>query len=112
MKDFFDDGPGDSFDEFWALYPRKTAKGAARKAYAKAMKLVYHNDLMHALSQQVEGMKIKDPKFIPHASTWLNQERWEDDPEQPDSADQINHAGGGEIAFAASFNRSPGRDCF
>lgn len=73
--------PADLFNEFWAAYPRKVGKGQARKAYAKALRIASHDDIMFGLSQQRPSMEAKEPQFIPHASTWLNGERWDDEPE-------------------------------
>jgi len=81
----------DLFDEFWARYPRKVGKGSARKAYEKAMKVISHDDLMFALSERYDGLKVKG-KYTPHAATWLNGERWEDEIEQPDSLDGREHS--------------------
>jgi hypothetical protein len=75
------------FAEFYARYPRKVGIGAARKAYVKALKTTQHDDIMFGLSQQLASMEAKDKQFIPHASTWLNQERWADEPEEPTGKD-------------------------
>lgn len=72
------------FDEFWEAYPRKIGKGAARKAWEKirpgeslAAEIVaaVHRD------RKTEQWRRDSGKYIPHPATWLNQERWEDDPE-------------------------------
>jgi hypothetical protein len=80
----------DGFSEFWARYPRKVAKGAAQKAYAKAMKAARHDDVMFALSQQLPALEAKDQQYIPHPATWLNAERWNDEPEHvADNASRV-----------------------
>ena len=118
MQDLFK-APPDHFDEFWQAYPRKIGKGAARKAYARALRITDHDTIMGALSDQRPAMEAKESKFIPHASTWLNQERWEDEPEQPNDTppgggggNSKADAGDKQIAFAARFARSPSEDCF
>jgi uncharacterized protein YdaU (DUF1376 family) len=73
-----------AFAEFWTHYPRKIGKAAASKAFAKAAKKHKTDDILFGLSQQVDTMKSKEQQFIPHAATWLNAERWTDEPEQPD----------------------------
>ena len=70
------------FDEFWERYPRRIGKAAARKAYAKAMKVGTHDDIMFGLSQQMTSLTAREAQYIPHPATWLNQERWNDEPEQ------------------------------
>ena len=103
----------DGFAEFWERYPRRIGKAAARKAYVKALKVASHDEIMLGLSQQISSLASREQQFIPHPSTWLNQERWNDDQEQParnkhtdaDAADR-------QIAFAAAARRSPSQDCF
>lgn len=101
------------FDEFWTRYPRKVGKGAAQKAYAKAVKAIAHDDLMFALSRQLAGIEAKDPQFRPHPATWLNSERWNDEPEP--AHDPRGHMpsrpGSGMVdAFAAVAARRLARD--
>lgn len=67
------------FDEFWTTYPRSEGKAAARKAYPKALTKISHPDLMANLRRLLPSM-AEDPQYAPHASTWLNGERWEDEP--------------------------------
>ena len=79
------------FDAFWSAYPRKVGKGAARKSFVKAMgKGVTLQTLLEAIEQQKRCKQWnKDgAEYIPHPSTWLNQERWEDviEDEQPVSS--------------------------
>jgi hypothetical protein len=68
------------FDEFWSLYPRKIAKATARKAWAK---LSAEQQLMaaKAIDTHCQYWRAKEIEleFIPHASTWLNGERYEDE---------------------------------
>jgi hypothetical protein len=68
------------FDEFWSLYPRKIAKATAKKAWAK---LSAEQQLMaaKAINTHCEYWKAKETEleFIPHASSWLNGERYEDE---------------------------------
>ena len=69
------------FEIFWKAYPNKKAKENARKAFAK---LKPTNDTLCMLQQAVEHQKRsiwkdKDPQYIPHAATWINGKRWEDE---------------------------------
>jgi len=69
-----------AFDIFWAAYPRRVAKGAARKAWDKAVKKAAAGTIMLALEKQKAlGVFNVEPCYIPHPSTWLNQERWDDE---------------------------------
>lgn len=67
------------FESFWTAYPKKVSKGHASKAYVSALKKTTPETILTALKKQIErGGFSNDPKFIPHASTWLNGERWAD----------------------------------
>jgi hypothetical protein len=68
------------FEEFWSIYPRKTGKGSAKTAYEKAIKSgkVTEVSLIVAVGRYANDPNLPEPQFIPHASTWLNQERWSD----------------------------------
>ncbi len=67
------------FEIFWSDYPRKTAKPAAIKAYRAALKRkVTHDAIMVGLRRFVASGP--DPQYTPHASTWLNQDRFNDEP--------------------------------
>lgn len=87
------------FEDWWSTYPRKTAKGAARKAWPKAVKAAGGIDqLMAAVSAFAKSRAGADPTFTPHASTWLNQERWLDEPQAappPKAIHQIDADRGG-----------------
>lgn len=72
--------PSDSeFNLFWAIYPRKEAKGAARTAFLKACKKVSVESIIEG-AKRFAGDPNRQPEFTAHASTWLNQERWTDTP--------------------------------
>jgi uncharacterized protein YdaU (DUF1376 family) len=104
------------FAEFWDRYPRKVGKDAARKAFAKAMKAARPDDVMFGLSQQIPSLQSKDPQFIPHAASWLNQGRWTDEPEQPTPSNSPQHSRADAttraITIAATARRAPTIDCF
>jgi hypothetical protein len=69
-----------AFDAFWAGYPRKVGRGAAAKAWTKATTKA---DAATITAAMVSYSWPDDPQFIPHAATWLNQERWTDEPPKP-----------------------------
>ena len=68
------------FAEWWAEYPRKQSKPAAKKAYAKALRSVSAQTLLDAVRQFAADPNLPEKVFIPHAATWLNDERWDDGP--------------------------------
>ncbi len=72
----------DYFSQFWDFYPRKAGKESARKAWEK---LQPNEELMTLIANNIQeridkGEWRKDNKsYILHASTFLNQKRWEDE---------------------------------
>ncbi len=78
--------PHADFDVFWQSYPRKVGKGAARRAYASALKKTDPETLLAALKAQLPTMMAQEERFIPHAATWLNGERWADEVKRPKTA--------------------------
>lgn len=69
------------FDDFWKAYPRKTNKGFARKVFEK-LKVddAMLTKMIQAIYVQNKNVwKDKDQQYIPHPSTWLNGERWDDE---------------------------------
>lgn len=68
------------FDEFWIQYPRKENKQGAIKAFKKikpSEKLF--EEILLALSKQKTWPAFQNG-YAPHAATWLNAKRWEDQP--------------------------------
>jgi hypothetical protein len=68
------------FNLFWAQYPKKVGKLTAKRSWEK----LSQENQQKALEAIVEHRKYwaakgTDWEFIPHASTWLNQERFEDE---------------------------------
>ena len=69
---------GAQFEEFWNSYPRKTNKLAALKSFQK-IDVSLHDLIVARLDEQKKSGQWQDVKYIPHASTWLNNKRWEDE---------------------------------
>lgn len=70
----------DGFNTFWAAYPRKVGKKTAQAAWAK-IKNPDIDLILDAISKQKKTIQWTKEKgsFIPHPTTWLNQERWNDE---------------------------------
>jgi hypothetical protein len=70
------------FADFWEQYPKKAAKADAEKAFAKirpdAELLVVILDGLERAKEST-GWTKDDGQYIPHAATWLNKRRWEDE---------------------------------
>lgn len=74
----------DPFDQWWAVYPRKMAKVAARKAWTKVPAALAKSeltlaDLMDRTRAFADHVVDKDQEHIAHPATWLNGERWNDE---------------------------------
>lgn len=79
-----DIGDSDAFSEFWRIATRKTGKGAARRAHAKALTRTGPENLAGAWQQANAAWATwPDKSLVPHPATWLNQERWDDQPPAP-----------------------------
>lgn len=74
------------FDEWWSHYPKKVAKGQARKAFRSAMKKISFDDLVQATDALARTSRNTEKRFIPNPATWLNGERWADEDIQSASA--------------------------
>jgi hypothetical protein len=72
------------FERLWKQYPRKTAKGNARRAFDRVMKRSDAPTLdvliagVERYSAQFTTGKI-DMNYCAHLATWLNGERWLDE---------------------------------
>jgi hypothetical protein len=71
------------FDTFWQLWPRRESKATAIKAWDKAVKKISGTEIIEKARAYVTGPKAPTKEFCPFAATWLNQERWNDEPDPP-----------------------------
>ncbi len=73
------------FLTFWSGYPKKVGKGAAWRAYQKVRP---DRDLLEfmlkavAVQRSTQAWTKDGGQYIPHPATWLNQRRWEDEPDE------------------------------
>jgi hypothetical protein len=71
---------GEAFDRFWAVYPKRVAKEAARKAFAKAAENGTDVEALIAGAQRYAvERQSQDPKYTKHPATWLNAGCWADE---------------------------------
>lgn len=87
------------FDQFWSVYPRKQNKAAARKKWERAVRKADPRDIIEG-AQRYKDDPNREDKYTAHASTWLNGERWTDDPLPGDKRNKRNTE---VAAFAANF---------
>jgi hypothetical protein len=72
----------EEFGFFWELYPRKEGKGEAFKSWEK-LTIDQKRRAYAALKKQILYLKSRAAEkgnLCPHAATWLNQSRFDDDP--------------------------------
>lgn len=72
------------FDQFYKAYPKKKSKGQAKKTWEKLVKqnkIPELSILLKAIEWQKDSQDWQENngKYIPHPSTWLNAEGWEDE---------------------------------
>jgi len=70
------------FDDFWQIYPRKTNKPKAEAAWKK---IKNKESALEAIKTNIQqrldlgDWSLDQKEYIPHASTYLNNTRWEDE---------------------------------
>jgi len=72
----------EDFDTFWKAYPRKVAKGDARKAWIQTEKIRPSlSNILEAIENQknTQQWMENDGIYIPYPATWLRQERSDDE---------------------------------
>jgi hypothetical protein len=72
-------GP-DAFERFWDAYPsyRKSGKGAAETAFAKACRMVDAETII-AAALEYAASPVGQGEYVKGPTPWLNQRCWEDD---------------------------------
>ena len=69
-----------SFNEFWKIYPRRTGRRGALGAFAKAVTRANVDRILEGARRFANDPNLPPKQFIALPATWLNQDRWEDDP--------------------------------
>ncbi len=81
------------FDRFWSAFPRKVAKQDAEKVWSK---LKPQGELLEIIISAVQRQAVSEQwvkekgKYVPHAATWLNGKRWEDQEATPAAMDEYD----------------------
>lgn len=73
-------GESAAFQAFYLAYPRKEKRPAARRAWEKADCDLIADRIMAGLARWQPEYASREPDKIPHPSTWLNNEQWNDEP--------------------------------
>jgi hypothetical protein len=72
------------FDAFWRAYPRRTAKGDARKAWMQTRAIRPPLPQLIAsieAAKRCEQWRRDGGQYIPYPASWLRAERWDDEHE-------------------------------
>jgi hypothetical protein len=67
------------FDEWWAIYPKKQGKEAARKKYMTVRKTVEAETLLAGVRSYALLKAGEDKQFVKMPAGWLNDGRWSDE---------------------------------
>ena len=73
-----------NFEEFWKIYPSNRGKAAAFKAWGKAKKRGATEEQLKTAAAGYRGYVTRlgrAEEHIKHASSWLNQDDWLDEPD-------------------------------
>ncbi len=73
-----------AFDAFWLAYPSKVGKGAARTAWGRAVRKATPTEIIDGVVRYCSTERVR-AGYVANPATWLNQERWTDEPDAPRS---------------------------
>jgi biotin operon repressor len=68
------------FDSFWESYPKKVDKGAALRAFRRAIKNLDPAVVIAGAKAYAEDPNLPEKQFIKNPATWLNAEAWANGP--------------------------------
>jgi len=68
------------FDSFWENYPKKVDKGAALRAFRRAIKNQDATVVISGAKSYAEDPNLPEKQFIKNPATWLNAEAWANGP--------------------------------
>ena len=69
-----------TFDDFWTLYPKRMARKDARKAWERVSASDRIDALVSLCKWRLLWMARGEMQYVPMPATWLNGERWSDEP--------------------------------
>jgi transposase len=68
------------FERFWEIYPKKTDKGAARRAFTTAIRKADVDLIISKAKAYAEDPNLPQKQFIKYPASWLNAEAWNNPP--------------------------------
>jgi len=69
---------GSSFNNFWAVVPKKVEKAEAQKVWDRAVRKTPASDIIAGMVRYAATRKNQDPQYTVNPATWLRRERWND----------------------------------
>lgn len=73
--------PAACFDEFWQVFPLRVGKGAARRAWPRALRAAGGDcERLLAGARRYRDDPNREQRYTKHPSSWLNGECWDDEP--------------------------------
>ena len=80
------------FASFWLLYPKKVARFKAEQMWARLSASDQREAIIALVAWRQIWLRRGEMEFVPHASTWLYQHRWEDELPENWGASHASHA--------------------
>jgi len=68
------------FERFWEIYPKKTDKGAARRAFTTAIRKADVELIITKAKAYAGDPNLPQKQFIKYPASWLNAEAWNNPP--------------------------------
>jgi len=82
-----------TFAAFWLLYPKRVAKFEAERKWRQLTPSDQLAAIIGLVAWRQVWLQRGEMQYVPYASTWLHQHRWEDElPEQWSSTGHASHA--------------------
>ncbi len=108
MKDLTGQTVEPDFDAFWAVYPIRKSKEAAKKAWAKAVEKLKMRpaDILEGARRYAAAKRGTDKQYIAHAATWINAQRWLDDDETNAQSEERPHTVDSEAVQSVLNNKA------
>lgn len=80
-----------TFADFWLLYPKRVARMEAEKAWNRLTGADRVGALTGLIPWRSYWLAAGKLEFVPHAATWLNQQRWTDELPETWGAGHASH---------------------
>ena len=97
-----------AFERFWAAYPNKVEKPAARKLFDAAVKRAGRLDVILGGLERAKASRKWCEGYIPNPARWLRNDGWADEPDETARGPPLT---GGMVAAASdelAFRRATG----